>query len=251
MASLIRRGEGQGARISFTADFHEIVSGKPLSGRCRVRYDPFRIVPASDYARPTPLTMYVVFHPVADAAKRYMYDIPHPLRANLRDPAGQRLTVNQWVPLPDKCDELEFWFSYESRARHKVWDSDYGKNFWIRFPLNDLHVDHAEIISARDSGQSSQFQVKISTVPAIDTVSIRWRPIHSSDVGRHRFDLLAEGSTDSTKVWTTGSKGIAVPLAPSLVFDVLYTANGHLYTDDNEGTWYVVGPDTITGSTAQ
>jgi hypothetical protein len=241
MPTLIRRGEEQEARISFTADFHELVRGKPVNGRCVVRYDPFRIVPASDYASPQAITMYVRFHPTADAVEKSVYHVLQKLRADLWDPAGQGLTVSQRMDVPEKSDELEFWFSYDPKDGHQIWDSAYGRNFWIRFPLNDLHIDHAEITSGLDEEKFDQFEAKVLTVPAVDSVSVRWRSSQPSNPTRQMFDLSPQGMIGSNKVWVTPSGGgIAVPKTAALVFDIMYTANGHLYTDDNEGTWYVI-----------
>ena len=49
-APLLRANQGSRPQITFTSDFHELVTGDLVPGPCALRYDPLRLVELGDDA---------------------------------------------------------------------------------------------------------------------------------------------------------------------------------------------------------
>jgi hypothetical protein len=154
------------------------------------------------------------------------------------DPTGQGTMLEIECPLRQDTDELECWFSYVNNGGETQWDSEMGANFWVRFPAHDLTIRTGEIV-ARPEEPFDRFRLEIESVPVVETMVVRWRYANALNELRHKQPLKASQLAEG-KLWTLPDGGTNVASNVPLVLDVVYTVRGHEYTDDNQGTWYVV-----------
>jgi hypothetical protein len=235
-----RRGQGYKPKLIFTSDFHQLVTGDLIPGPCLLRYDPHRIVPGSEIAglsnTQRPITAHVRFHPAGNV---WVQDLRFPPASRLivdYDPTGQGTMLETDFPLPESCPELECWFSYTDDYGTK-WDSQMGANYWIRFSLHDLEIKTAQI-TARPTEALDLFTLAVVSVGEVDSIRVRWRYTNAINEARYEWPLEPAGLGDG-KSWSLGA-GAPVSSNTPLAFDLVYQANGHTYTDDNQGTWYIV-----------
>lgn len=239
---LKRRGKGQDPQCVFTSDFHQLVRGDLLYGRCVIRYDPHRIVPHDEIptlpATQQPILAAVRFHP---AGTVWQGELRFPAGSGIvpdEDPTGQGTMLEIECGIPEGCDELECWFSYVDSTGQTRWDSAGGSNFWLRFPTHDLEIMKAEI-SGAPGGALDTFHLEVESLPAVASIAVRWRYANAINDARHQ-QALVEAEEGAKKRWTLPAASAGVAWDTPLAFDLVYSVNGHFYTEDNGGGWFVV-----------
>jgi hypothetical protein len=243
---LTRRYKGAPPGFTFTADFHQLVHGDRLPGPCLLRYDPFRIVPPSDYASPGPVECFVCFLPSGRLWQQSLPIPPYVLRPEYWDASGQGFMLETTFTLPEDCDELEFWFSYVDSDGSVRWDSAGGENYYLRFPTYDLTQHKAAIVSSADPA-FDRLQVQVSSVSKVKDVEVRWRVTAPVALPRWETALIPSPGEEGSINWSTPDGGVPVPTNSTAVFDLVYhDAHGHRYKDDNAGTYYLAEPTTST-----
>lgn len=237
----LRYNKGAGPQITFTSDFHELVTGDLVPGPCVLRYDPLRLVELGDTEDEAhQIRAHVRFHP-GGAEWQGKLELPAgvPL-ADLADPTGDGYMLSTTFELPEGCEELEIWFSCTHKDGSVHWDSDYGKNHWLRFNLADLKIGKAKIeAKTRDRQPQDTLVLEVAAKPAIDAISVRWRATSIPHFQRQVADLVAGEQGKAGRKWTTRGAGIPVPKGATVVFDLVYKSGERTYTDDNQGRWYV------------
>ncbi len=241
---LKRRARGQWPQVVFTSDFHELVRGDLGPGAtCVLRYDPHRLVPESEIPRlpatQRPITAHVRFHP---SGALWEEEMRFPKASRLladNDPTGSGTMLETRFPLREGSDELETWFSYVNDAGQTEWDSAAGQNHWLRFPSHDLEILTASVTPQPQSA-FDQFRLEVESVAAVDQVAVRWR--YTRDIsGPIEKRQLVTAVNDGRKLWTLAPASGHVASGSPLSFDLVYEVGGRVFTDDNQGTWYVIG----------
>ena len=235
---LTRRSAGRRPKITFTADFHELVHGDLIPGPCRFRYDPFRIIPQYDYANPQPIKYHVRFHPSGGEWEQEGTCPPGVLKPYLLDVAGQGFMLESSFPMPNGCEELEFWFSYVDSKGQTLWDSAGGSNYRLRFPTHDLALERAQIGTPPNSAVD-KLEVELTSLGVVQSVTLRSRLTQPAGQPRKETELVKSSAPGGRTAWITPDGGIDVPFGSTAVFDLVYTVSGRKFTDDNEGTWYL------------
>jgi hypothetical protein len=235
-----RRNKGQPPQVTFTADFHELVQGDLIPGPARIRYDPFRIVPTSEFKAARSVHCFVELRPLNQRWEKEMQIPPSSLLAYNWDPAGQGFMLEETFDLPRGCDELEFWFSYREPNGNVRWDSAEGKNFRIRFPLHDLIEPQGRVLSSPDPA-FDRLQVGVQSIAKVESVLLRWRLTHPSGHPRQESQLVRSQAGNQLQ-WSTPDGGLPVPVDATAVFDLVYRVGGRSFTDDNAGSWYLAAP---------
>lgn len=239
---LKRRGQGQRPQIVFTSDFHELVRGDLLAGPCVLRYDPHRIVPADEIpslpATQKPITAQVRLHPGGELWAGAMRFEPASRLIVDQDPTGQGTMLEIECPMREGRDELECWFSYSDNAGQPLWDTSWGRNFWMRFPTHDLNFRSAQIIAQSDQ-PFDHLKLEVESIPSVDAMSVRWRYTNAVNDDRQERPLSAEVVGGKT-LWTLSAENANTASNTPLAFDLVYHVGGHTFTDDNQGTWYIV-----------
>jgi hypothetical protein len=236
------RGMGYKPKLIFTSDFHELVNGDRIPGPCLLRYDPHRVVPNNEipYLPKTqrPITAHIRFHPSGNVWEK---DMLFPLASWMNvdeDITGQGTMLETEFPLPEDCQELECWFSYVGDSGDTQWDSAMGANFWIRFPTYDLKITDARIVAC-PAKALDLFKLEVESVAAVVSIDVRWRYTNAISDARYERPLTPTLGGEP-KRWSLPVEGAPVSSNSPLAFDLVYQANGHKYTDDNQGTWYIV-----------
>ena len=240
---LKRLSAGHRPQLTFTSDFHELVQGDLLPGPCVLRYDPFRIAPhehiAGKTALPGKLTVEVVFHPQGthwstpfDVQSGRALDI-------VPDVVGQGTMCKANFNIPEGCEELECWFQYIDACGNRYWDSNQGRNYWLRFPTHDLLMISASVDSSSNKAADT-LQMEVTSVSQVGSMEVRWRAMKFGPGTRQISPLSAASSNEPGRTLWSPSDPIEVPQRSPVAFDIVYTVEGRSYTDDNEGNWYVV-----------
>jgi hypothetical protein len=233
------RGQGYKPKISFTSDFHELVFGDLIPGPCLLRYDPLRIARDEVAQLPKtqrPIISYVRLHPSGELLQNEMRFRPAEWLVVDDDPTGQGTMLELSFLLPNGCQELECWFSYVDNSGQTRWDSASGANYWLRFPSHDLDIAAAEIV-ARPNQPLDLFRLEVESVPEVDSIDVRWRYTNAINDARYH-SALSSTLLNGRKRWSLA--GASVSSNTPLAFDLVYFVRGHKYTDDNQGTWYLV-----------
>ncbi len=240
---LKRRARGKRPQFIFTSDFHELTRGDLQPGPCVLRYDPHRVTPPEEIsslpATQRPITAHVRSHPSGVVWQGDMRFAPASRLIADYDPTGSGTMLEIEFPITDGDDEFECWFSYTGNDGRTHWDSHMGANFRLRFPAHDLDIAVAEI-SARRNAAMDGLRLEVDSIPEVERVDVRWRYANAiSDTRQQR--ALTPSSAQQRKRWILENGEAGVASNTTLVFDLVYRVGGHKFTDDNEGTWYVIG----------
>lgn len=236
-----RRHRGSAPLFIFTADFHELVAGDMIPGPIRLHYDPFRIVPVEEFSKPSPIRCYAEMLPLGQHWEEE-YSVPQGvLTPSNYDPASQGFVISTHFQLPEGCDEVVMWFGYRRADGTDLWDSEYGKNYHLRFPLFDLHHPEGSVVASQDPA-FDRLQVAVLAIPKVSSVTLRWRFTHPTGFPRREVALVAVGQEGERIRWSTPDGGVPVPTHATAVYDLVYTVGGRAFTDDNAGTWYLAEP---------
>jgi hypothetical protein len=236
-----RHNAGSRPQITFTADFHELVQGDLVPGPCVVRYDPLRLVDIDKAHRAShSIRAYVRFHPMGLEWQGVMALPAGIPLAEQADVTGQGFMLSTQLQIPDGCDELEAWFSCTHEGGETHWDSDHGKNHWLRFGLADLRLHSAEVIADSDAqAAQDRFKVALTAKACVEAINLRWRITNVPNSPRAITPLERLASSTTGTDWATPAEGLAVPAGSVVAFDLVYTVKGRRYTDDNQGRWYI------------
>jgi len=162
-----------------------------------------------------------------------------PLRM-LADPSAQGFVLETTFPIPLACDQLEAWFSYTRPNGETRWDSDFGKNSWLRFPLHDLKTIQAVVHPPWQAAPGHDvFEIKISSLSSVDSMEARWRVANFPKEPRRQAPLTSSAHGTPMKLWSITGGGVMVPRHATVVFDLVYHVAGYKFTDDNQGQWYI------------
>jgi Family of unknown function (DUF6209) len=236
----LRHNTGSRPQITFTSDFHELVQGDLVPGPCVLRYDPLRLVTLGDAATEAHhIRAFVRFHPGGSEWQGSM-ELPAGLPlADLADASGQGFMLTTTFNIPEGADELEVWFSCTHDDGQTHWDSDHGKNHWLRFGLADLALKTAKVKPAKKKTVAQDaLEFEFTTKPKVEAVEVRWR-VTSIPAFPRQISRLVATSTAAGKTWTAPEGGIPVPKGATIAFDVVYHVGDRAFTDDNQGRWYI------------
>lgn len=236
-----RQNQGSRPQITFTSDFHELVQGDLVPGPCVLRYDPLRLIELGDAADESHhIRAYVRFHPTGSEWQGVM-ELPAgaPL-ADLADITGNGFMLTTTFTIPEGCDELEVWFSCTHDDGKTHWDSDHGKNHWLRFGLADIAIDTAKVKTKKaKTSVNDTLEFALNTAEKIDSVEVRWRMTNHPGVPRKVTPLVPGATKGSRRQWTSPGDGIPVAKGAVIAYDIVYRVQDRTHTDDNQGRWYI------------
>lgn len=235
-----RQSEGRRPQITFTSDFHELVQGDLVPGPCVLRYDPLRLIPAeeADDSRHE-IKAHVRFHPSGSTWEGTLVVPATAPLAELANPSGQGFMLETTFTLPEGTDELETWFSCTHDDGQTHWDSNDGKNQWLRFTLHDLKSVHAEVKEPDEQNAAqSKLEFDIETIPQVTAITARWYLPSFQDRPRVETPLVASAAGPG-KHWVAPPEGIPIPTGAAVTFDLVYFVGDRKFTDDNQGRWYL------------
>jgi hypothetical protein len=245
---------GQPADITFTLDFHEIVTGDLLPGtRFWIRYDPLRIVPPEDdyhFGDPgRPILAHIQFHlrgPTTTLPLESRVGVYQAPQIDV-DITGQGTMLHAWSEVPKDAQEVVIWFSYVDRSGITHWDSEYGDNYVFRFLTRDLAILDAVVMSDPQTPYSN-FGVRVAAVPAISKITVRFRTLNdpSKSSSRSEVELQRTSETDDHGIAIWSNSTTPVPYHAVIAFDLVYIVDGRSFTNDNQGRYFIAtGPPEV------
>ena len=230
--------------MTFTRDFREFIRGAFWPDvEATIRYDPYRVVPPGDgyhFGDPArPVVAHLQFNeggPVTDIT--------------LVSLIGESSHISAWterrVPMlhgeltiPEDADWVTIWFSYMSSTGRKIYDSNWGKNYRLRFYREEIKILDS-FVRNQAAMPLNEFVCRIAAGHDVDRVIARYRivnvkpetPVTSVDL--HRTDLVDK---DGLAIWET--RGVFVPNDAVIAYDIIYFVAGRPFKDDNEGAFFL------------
>lgn len=238
-----RQRAGKPAQITFTLDFHELVTGdlRP-GGSLLLRYDPHRILPAGEpyrFGQPDrPVTAHLRFHEGGAAIDVVLASPSGVVPCPAVDPTGQGSMLSAQVDVPADADRVIVWFTYAGAASTVCYDSDYGADYRFGFPCREIGVVQATVGPGPDTS-ADRFELVVGAAPAVEAVTAPYTRVADPACTRYelRLQRTAERAADGQSVLWSGSND--VPHGAVLRFKVCYWIGGRRLVDDNTGAYYL------------
>lgn len=242
-----RRAKGLAARITFSRDFHELLTGDLCRGQpLHIAYDPRRIVPADTAARcgepDRPVTLHARFFVGGSEMTLPLVSPAGIVDAPAKDASRRACLVEGTLLVPADADGVSLWFSYPAADGERQ-DDDYGATFRFRFPCHDLLLNRAEVVPL-PTGGGAVFAVDVAAAPDIERMQVRYRLLGegSPQVGESELsaDAVIADVASGRRRWT--SPLVLVPAAAIVRFKLFYWIGGVRFKDDDGGN-YFLAPD--------
>jgi hypothetical protein len=247
---LARRSEGRVAKVVFAADFRQSVYGELGPDGCLLVYDPFRLVPPSEFNSPSDIIFNATFHPSGERWTGKMTGAAGMMRTQLADDCGQGRMWTIKLTSPSMSEGIECNFQYASKIGIILLDNNDGANYLIRFPTKDVKEIDAIIVNdtALNSIDGAEERVdrlllRLTTVAEVDSIIMRWSQL--KPVSERKAEELIFSDAQGEKIWVTREGGIEVSSSADVVFDLVYKIGGRFFTDDNEGNFYTPSRQSV------
>jgi len=240
---IARNFAGLPPRITFTADYHELVRGDLRPGsQVTLRYDPVRIVsPGEGYTFGDPMhriVAHVVFPPHTAVVAVPLHSpsgvLTHP---DIDATGGGDMLVGA-IDIPTDAAGMVLWFSHQGPYNPVNYDSDYGHNFHFGFPSRQIRLVETTVHEGR-SGRPSSFTARVAAAPEVRRVLLRMRLVGTPRSAGSEHDLKRSGKreTDGWPVWELDP--IEIPPQGVVQFKLYYWTDHVRYKDDNSGLYYL------------
>lgn len=233
---------GKPAQITFTNDFHELVTGDLRPGAAvDVRYDPQRIVPADEpylFGDPSrPIVAHARFRDGDQPTERPLESktgiVVHPDV----DVTGQGSMLSTSFAVPENAERVTLWFSYPGAAGDTSYDSDYGANYCFGFPCRQIVV-LAATVTDDPRASSADFALSVAADPAVEEVAVRYYVVADPACTKNYATLrrTEESDPEGRAVW---SVSVPVPRQAVVRFGLFYRIGPHRFEDDDGGHYYL------------
>lgn len=226
---------GQPAHLTFTADYHELLTGDLLPGRpLGISYAPARlarpggIMPAGlpDW----PVTMHVRFG-------EHMPPLSLPLRSSagmlhtpLQEITTRAAVLSAVIQVPAEARHVALWFTGRAADGSQMVDDDFGRTFVLRFPSRDL-------VAVQGTVEGRTARIVVSATPAVERVSVRYRVVNDPRHARGEFELKRGQASGAGIRWDG-----AVPVFSAhaiLRYKLHYWIAGQRFKEDNASAYFL------------
>ena len=243
---------GKPAQITFTCDYHELVTGDMHpGGPLHIRYDPKRIVPENEgymFGDPQrPIVAHARFRDEAQSCEQLLSSPVGILAHPDVDITGQGSMLTTVLDVPEDADRVTLWFSYRSQSGDTRYDSDYGADYCFGFLSRHIDVLAATVADDPQTA-GGRFALDVSAVAPVDGVWVRYFVIGERPCVPREVSLYCTNTaTPSGRViWSLPS--VAVPGDCVVRFRIVYRLDGRYFNDDNAGHYYLApcpAPDPV------
>jgi len=224
-------------QISFTRDWRQTVQGVLRPGaRFTVLYDPARLPEERSTYNGSP-----AWNIFAHAS----YSGAPAIREALQTPGGADLMSQEFV-IPPSARDVTLWFLNTGRSGREFWDSDYGANYCFRFPLLDLELVSANVISTSPTPYSG-FQTQVLAVQEVTAITVNYSAQgHGGEPLKGSVPLMLSADDPAGRgLWSVA--GVAVPYQSTVRFSFQYTVGGRTFLDDNGGKSFTATNASLSG----
>lgn len=238
---------GMPARITFTMDHHELLTGdlRP-GGTLSLSYDPLRIAATDEpvvHGDPAwPVTAQLRFQ-VDGHVESVRLAAGGMVSTVIEDPTGHRgLMYSGDIAVPADAHFVSIWFTCQSRAGRPLTDDAGGSTYCFRFPSQDILIRTAKITPA--GTESASFAVELESVQSVQRVSVRYHVQNKPEAPSNDIELRHSGTDEQTQrhLWS-GSE--TVPVGSLIKFKVNYWIGDVRYKEDNSGSYFLVPQRTV------
>lgn len=236
-----RRASGLPARITFTRDFHTLLTGDLCRGRpLQIAYDPLRIVPAhapikcGEPARP--VIAHARFRPEGALISLPLHSLSGIIAAPTADASRRASLVTGVLAVADDAERVSLWFTYVAGDGSEHRDDDNGATYRFRFPCQDLSVERAAVIPL-PGGDAAAFALEVASVPDVERMQVRYRILGNPGTPAADADLVAGDDPTGGKRWT--SLPLPVPSGAVVRFKLFYWVGGVRFKDDDGGHYFL------------
>ena len=187
---------GKPAQITFTRDFHELVTGDLRPGAAvDIRYDPKRIMPEGEaylFGDPArPIIAHARFRdggqPIARPLESPAGIVVHPDT----DVTGQGSMLSTSFSVPEDAERVTLWFSFPTAAGDTRYDSDYGANYCFGFPCRHIAV-LAATVTDDPQASSYHFALSVAADVGVEEVAVRYYLVADPTCSRDSRDSAAD-----------------------------------------------------------
>jgi hypothetical protein len=241
---MIERGfTGLPPRITFTADFHELVRGDLQPGSTMsFRYDPARIVPPSEvYTFGDPahrIFAHVMFLPHRNVVSVPLHSPSGALTHPDTDATGAGDMLSAVTDIPGDATAIVMWFTHQGPYNQTSYDSDFGHNFHFGFPSQQIGLVEATVRKG-PSRRPGSFTVKVAAVPEVHRVVVRMRVVGVPTLTSSEHDLKRSGEHQSDGWFVWELDPVEVPPRAVVQFKLYFWTDNVRYKDDNSGLYYL------------
>lgn len=230
--------------LIFTRDFREYIRGRFRPGlTATIRYDPYRVVPPGDGYRFGDPERPVVAHlqckesgPVIDVTLGSPAGIPDCIPSADYESAPK---LRGEVVIPGDAAWVSVWFTYHGAGGRVFYDSNFGKNFRLRFYRDEIEVLQTDVID--DPGQPlGRFVCRVAANRCVQRVIARYRVVNQQPVAPDTsVDLQHTGESDEHghPIWETHD--VIVPKDAVIAYDLVYFADDRAFKDNNQGNYFL------------
>jgi hypothetical protein len=230
--------------LIFTRDFREYIRGRFRPGlTATIRYDPYRVVPPRQAYRFGDPDHAVVAHlqcsqggPILDVTLGSPAGIPDWVPSADFDRA---LMLRGEVVIPVDAAWVTVWFTYKSAGGQVFYDSNFGKNFRLRFYRDELEILQTDVLD--DLGQSQgRFVCRVAANACVQRVIARYRVVNrQAAAAETSVDLRQTGESDEHghPIWAT--EDVLVPKDGVIAYDLVYFADDRAFKDNNQGNYFL------------
>lgn len=233
---------GMPARITFTMDYHELLTGDLRPGEAlSLSYDPLRIattdepVVHGDPARP--VMAHARFR-VGGHVQSVRLATNGMTTTVTEDPTGHRgLMYSGDILVPADAHFVSIWFTCQSRGGQQLTDDAGGSTYCFRFPSQDILIRTATVIQKPGTDLAS-FAVELESIQPVQRVSVRYHVQNKPEAPTGDIELQRSGTDEETQrqIWS-GSE--MVPVDSLIKFKVHYWLGDVRYKEDNSSSYFM------------
>jgi Family of unknown function (DUF6209) len=230
-------------RITFTKDFQQLSHGDLLPGRTvTLVYDAERL--PNERSEGWVIRAYYRFADQGAVEPVQLWSETGVILSKRDEQPGQGTMLIGTIDVAPAADYLAVWFLNTGKSGAQYWDSNFGRNYYFRFVVQDLHIDLVRVAPVPNVPLST-FHIDVAARPDVSEVSVPYRVMNDRSGRREerRLQLTPTESSQSAgkRMWSATTN---VPADAVIQFSLAYTAAGIACHDTNSGKQYV----TWTGS---
>jgi hypothetical protein len=224
--------------ITFTKDFQQVAHGDLLPGRTvTLNYDAERL----PHERSAGWVIRAYYRLGAGACVKSvdLWSETGVILTKRDEQPGQGTMLIGTIDVAADSEYLAVWFLNTGRSGTQYWDSNFGRDYYFRFVVQDLHIDLVRVAAVPDSPIST-FRIVVAARSEVSELSVLYRVMNDRSGHReeHRLPLAPEQSAQPAgkRAWSAVTN---VPEGAVIQFSLVYTAAGIAYHDTNSGIMYV------------